>query len=172
MAIVVPAHNEEQLLGRCLGSIVAATRELQVDRPSVQVRTVVVLDRCVDRTAMVASRFPVDCVEVDVGSVGVARSRGVNRAKQTWELMPAQNIWIASTDADSVVQTSWLSQQVQAAEGGARLVLGRVVPDPADLDEVVHAAWHHRHPLGGRIEHVHGANLGIRLDLYLTSATI
>lgn len=164
--VVVPAHNEEQLLGRCLDSVVAAGRVLSTARPEIKVRTVVVLDRCRDRTEQVASNYPIDVVQVEAANVGVARGRGVALAIDVTSHLRPERVWIASTDADSVVPDCWLSHQVMAAESGARLVLGRVEPDSADLDESVHRAWHQRHPLDVGTEHVYGANLGIRLDLY------
>lgn len=169
--VVVPAHDEELLLGRCLTSISRAVENLTAERPGLFATTVVVLDRCRDRSAEVADGFPVDVVRVDAGRVGVARAHGVRWAESTTRPAPANAVWIASTDADTVVPPTWLTQQVQTADLGADLVLGRVEPDPADLDHRIHAAWHRLHPTHAHVNphvhpHVHGANLGIRLDAY------
>ena len=52
--VVIPVHNEEDLLQSCLDAIQCATataRDLGID-----VRTVVVLDACTDRSALIAQR--------------------------------------------------------------------------------------------------------------------
>ena len=77
--VVVPAHDEEALLGACLASIADATARLVLHAPGVVARTTVVLDRCTDGSAAVAASYGVDTVVVDAGSVGVARAAGVER---------------------------------------------------------------------------------------------
>ena len=56
VGIVIPAHNEETVIGRCLEVLLdgAAEGEFQV---------VVVPNGCSDRTADVARRYPVTVVE-------------------------------------------------------------------------------------------------------------
>ena len=81
--VVVPAHDEEQLLGACLASVATATARLVADRPGVVVRTTVVLDRCTDQTGAVAAAYGVDTVAVDAASVGVARAAGIARVAGT-----------------------------------------------------------------------------------------
>ncbi|MGN6408866.1 MAG: glycosyltransferase, partial [Curtobacterium sp.] len=61
----------------------------------------------------------------------------------------------------------WLVQQVEAHADGAHVLVGAVVPDPADLDPVVLARWTLAHPPGSTLGHVHGANLGVRGDVCL-----
>ena len=75
VAIVIPAHNEEELLERCLKSVDSATRRVETD-----VRVVVVLDACRDGSEEVAARWPVSVVLIDAHNVGVARRAGVDRA--------------------------------------------------------------------------------------------
>ena len=164
--VVVPAHDEEELLGRCLTSVAAAAAQLRTARPAVLVETMVVLDRCRDGSEAVAAQHPVEVLRIDAACVGVARARGVEQAARTCADLDPARVWVASTDADTTVSSTWLTQQVDAAEAGAHLVVGRVEPDTADLDGRVHAAWHRLHPAAGDSHHVHGANLGIRLDAY------
>jgi glycosyltransferase involved in cell wall biosynthesis len=51
ISIVIPAHNEEQVIGRCLESILAGTEPGEFD-------VVVVTNGCTDRTAEVAASYP------------------------------------------------------------------------------------------------------------------
>jgi hypothetical protein len=45
-------------------------------------------------------------------------------------------------------------------------VIGRAVPDRDDLDDATWTRWHRRHTSPDVAAHVHGANLGFRLDDY------
>ena len=68
------------------------------------------------------------------------------------------------TDADSTVPARWLLDHLRAADAGADLHVGRVVPDGSHLSEPVLEAWHTAHdelPVGVA---VHGANLGVRAE--------
>ncbi len=51
-SIIIPAHNEEKLIGRCLDSITAASVPYKN-----QVEVIVVLNRCTDRTEEIASAY-------------------------------------------------------------------------------------------------------------------
>lgn len=53
--VVVPAHDEEELIGACLASVATAAARLGLTGPGVVVRTTVVLDGCVDGTAAVVA---------------------------------------------------------------------------------------------------------------------
>jgi glycosyltransferase involved in cell wall biosynthesis len=70
-SVVIPAHNEEAVVLRCLGTLLRDARpgELQV---------VVVANGCTDRTADLvrASGLPVDVIETEVGSKPLALNRG------------------------------------------------------------------------------------------------
>jgi hypothetical protein len=62
--VVVPAHDEEELLGACLVSVATAAARLLAEVPGIAVRTTVVLDRCTDGTAAIAATYDVDTVVV------------------------------------------------------------------------------------------------------------
>ena len=51
-SVVIPAHNEEKYLGRCLDSIMAASASYKD-----QVEVIVVLNRCTDRTEEIAALY-------------------------------------------------------------------------------------------------------------------
>ncbi len=157
--VVVPAHDEEALLGRCLASIAAAAERLP---ERVVVRTVVVLDDCSDATADVAAEHGVATVGTRVRNVGAARALGVAVASR--DAPDEAATWVATTDADSHVDRAWLADHLAAARAGHDALVGPVRPDPADVLPVVLREWHRRHQAPGR--HVHGANVGVRLSAY------
>lgn len=173
--VVVPAHDEEDGIARCVDALAAAVRRLRVERPSVAVRVTVVLDGCTDRTAEeLTAAVDADAlwtvVPLDVlatSHVGVGRARAVGTDHAFADGPAAAARWTAHTDADSRVDPDWLVQQVDAAAAGAHVLVGAVVPDPDDLDPVVLARWTRAHPPGATLGHVHGANLGVRGDVCL-----
>lgn len=159
--VVVPVHDEEVLLPECLAAlqITAADVDLPVD-------VVVVLDDCTDGSADIARSTDVHVLEVADGAVGAARAEGVRAGLALHDDDPA-TVWIACTDADTVVPFHWLRAQRALADDGADVVLGTVRPDPRDLTERQLAAWRATRVPGRPNGHVHGANLGIRADAYL-----
>lgn len=161
--VVVPAHNEEELLGECLSALRVAVHQLTVTRPGVHVRLTVVADRCSDDTARRARELGADVVEVDLGRVGPARQAGVRRVEEVAAEVPAERVWVANTDADTVVPAHWLSRQLDLAEAGYALVLGTVSLEGTDIDPDVLRDWHAAHTLEEGHPHVHGANLGVSL---------
>jgi len=149
-------------MDRCLRSIAVAGAS--VDGPSVHV--VVVLDDCHDGTHAIASSFDVEVCTLGAGSVGIARGHGVARGL-AGATASTDRTWIASTDADSQVPPQWLTCQLALADRGADVVVGTVRPDPDDLSEVEQRVWSSTRVPGRPNGHVHGANLGIRADVYL-----
>ncbi|NHN54852.1 glycosyltransferase [Calidifontibacter sp. DB0510] len=164
-AVVIPAHNEEALLARCLTSVCAAVDLVHRIRPDLRTQVVLVLDRCTDGSAAIARTFPaVHTLGLDAGCVGRARAAGVDAALAS---MPRpERSWVACTDADSQVPASWLVHHVGAAERGIDLLIGAVHPDPDDLQPETLGKWRARHRLGGPHDHVFGANLGVRASTY------
>ncbi len=172
--VVVPARNEEAVLSACLASVDRAADRVRRARPGVTVTVVVVLDSCTDRTADVLDRFPyVGRVEVTVGRVGAARAAGVELARSHVSEQETadqhegdgERTWLASTDADGRVPADWLVGQLEHADRGAAAVVGTVEPDPA-LAAPLRARWLALHSTRDGHTHVHGANLGVRLDHY------
>jgi glycosyltransferase involved in cell wall biosynthesis len=165
VAVVIPAADEEQRIGRCLLSVLAARSQLYRATPSVHVQVIVVLDDCRDATAAQAAAFgEVRLVTIKARNVGAARRAGAGAALQGG-ISPSE-LWLASTDADTQVPPTWLSYMVTESRHGAHLVVGTALPGPA-LDPAVRADWLSRHHLREGHPHVHGANLGIRGDAYL-----
>lgn len=166
VAVVVPARDEAALLPRCLAAVASAAAEVSA---RADVRVIVVADRCLDDTAGVAARalagLDAAVVRVAAGNVGTARRAGVALAERLVAPHGRDRLWIAMTDADSVVPAQWLGAQLAACDDGWDAVSGPV----AVVD------WTARH--GGTAEAleryrrrqrvantvpVHGANLGVR----------
>lgn len=151
--VVIPARDEESLLGDAIEAVLASRRALleasrrQTARRRVPLgcRVVVVLDACIDRSLDVARSFgsQIDIVRVDFAAVGRARSAGVDHALTRFDRPRAQ--WICCTDADTLVQRGWLADHLAVAESGALVAVGRVSPNPPDLTPEALAAWHRAH---------------------------
>lgn len=162
LGVVLPVHNEELLLPRCLAALDRARAAVIVP-----VHVVVVLDSCTDASAEIARTTAApdtDLVAVEARNVGAARAAGV---AVLLERPDAESTWIASTDADSAVGPNWLSGHLGYAEQGFDAVAGTVVIDdwhrhPATRQRAYQHAYQHR--WGHR--HVHGANLGVSASAY------
>jgi glycosyltransferase involved in cell wall biosynthesis len=169
IAIVIPARDEEDGIAPCLDSVFAAMSRVRCRRCVI----VVVDDGSTDRTAAIARARLRDeaglVVSRDGANVGRARADGVAHALAAPAPAPASasSIWLAFTDADTVVPSDWLSHQLDWRARGADAVAG-VVRLPA-ADRAAHAAyeatyargvWRHGH------RHVHGANMGMTAAAY------
>jgi glycosyltransferase involved in cell wall biosynthesis len=164
---VVPARNEEALIERCLGALVASAGVLVRDRPDIVVDLVLVADACADATVSRARSFgEVRRLSSDAGRVGAARAVGVESGLAGLSRHDLDHTWLANTDADSAVPSNWLVDQVVLAEAGADVVIGTVRPDPRDLTPSQWERWQVGHTRGAPNGHVHGANLGLRASVY------
>jgi hypothetical protein len=161
IGVVIPAADEQDELAECLNALlVAKTRANR--QLGLSVRILVVLDACSDRSAEVVSRAAgVEALCVSYRCVGRARAAGVTRVVQ--DASDLTRVWLASSDADSRVPSHWLTGMAEHANAGGHLVLGTVTPD---LPHDTLAMWQARHRLVDGHPHVHGANLGIRADVY------
>lgn len=161
VAVVVPARDEEDRVVACLRSVLASVPE------HLAAAVVLVADGCVDRTAVLARAVGgVHVVEVEHGAVGAARRDGVAAALARLPGFGAQSVWIANTDADTIVPAHWLLHQVALADEGADVVIGTVRPDFDELPPEYRAEWLTTHRRGKPNGHVHGANLGFRASAY------
>lgn len=156
IGVIVPVHNEEAGLERCLCSIArAATHEVLKAEP---VTVVVVLDSCTDRSAEIAVSHAAIAVVVTVRNVGAARAAGASK------LLELGAHWLAFTDGDSTVSSDWLAMQLSLS---AEAVCGTVsvgdwfLHSPALKARYLRA---YRDVDGHR--HVHGANLGVSAEAY------
>ena len=170
LGVVVPARDEAATLPACLAALARAAAHPEVAGTPVLV--VVAADRCTDDTAAVAAAAGALVVTGTGETVGDARHAGalavLARGRRP------ERVWLASTDADSVVPEGWLALQLAAAESGVEALVGLVeVADWTGHPPHVAAAfadeydrWRLAGP-GAVHPHVHGANLGVRGDAYL-----
>jgi glycosyltransferase involved in cell wall biosynthesis len=165
VGVIVPAHNEQELLPACLASLRQAKRILR----GTPVHLVVVADACRDQTAAAARRGGASVVRIDARSVGAARAAGAREVLRRAAHLDPADIWLATTDADTVVPASWLRQQASYASQGWDAVVGTVrVADWSGYQPGTRSQFRERYDGGtGPHPHVHGANLGIRASAYL-----
>jgi GT2 family glycosyltransferase len=165
LGVVVPAHDEQDSLAACLEGLRVAGAAVS-DRARVAV--LVVLDACRDRSESVARRHGVGIVRVTARNVGGARAAGAAALLARHGGAP---VWLASTDADSVVGPGWLSAHRDAWEQGWDALVGTVeVTDWTAHRPSTASRYARRYARGAAGElahrHVHGANLGVRASAY------
>lgn len=156
IAIVVPAHNEQEHIGACLASLrIAARCPALAAEP---VLLVVALDACDDRTGAIAQRMGAHTVTLGARNVGVARALGAQYA------LDAGARWLAFTDADSTVAPEWLAAQLALASDA---VCGTVaVDDWGFYGAAMQAHFRATYTDADGHQHIHGANLGVASDAY------
>lgn len=169
VGVVIPAHNEAATIGRCLRSIGAAAKDV-----AAPVFVVVVDDGSSDCTGELAEAMlagishAVLCV--NFRNVGAARNAGHSRVVEHFRDVETERIWIASTDADSVVGRDWLARQVELAGDGVDAVAGTI--RLATARPVLRAAFEAEYRAkvwGAEHGHIHGANMGARASAYLAA---
>ena len=171
VAVVIPAHDEEALIGRCLASVTRAVAHAHERDPDLAATIVVVLDACTDTTGLQVRRWSVEALEISARNVGTARRAGIAHALASLDSAPGDT-WIAMTDADTVVPRDWITHQLELMDAGIDLVLGTVRPDFADLSARHAAYWRATHERGRPPGNVHGANLGVRASIYAEAGGI
>lgn len=113
VSIVIPAHNEDDYLGRCLESINEQT--LPTDA---KIEIIVVLNRCTDRTKEIAVSHGAMVLVNDAKNISSIRNTGI---------ASATGDWIVTIDADSWMSPGVMAEIFQRAEmqdvlgGGIRI---------------------------------------------------
>jgi glycosyltransferase involved in cell wall biosynthesis len=171
IGVIVPAHNEQDLLPVCLASVHRAARAL----PGTPVHLVVVADACRDRTAEAARRGGASVVDISAGNAGAARAAGAREVLRLTRQLDPASVWLATTDADTLVPARWLARQARYAGQGWDAVVGTVrVADwsgyPPGVRSLFREHYERVQPhdsAADQHDHVHGANLGFRASAYL-----
>jgi hypothetical protein len=143
-SVVVPARDEEGLVGACLRALAA-----QKGVGPEEYEVLLVLDRCTDgteaRAREVAAANPalrLHMLEGPGAGSGLARRVGTEAACRRLLEVGGPDGLICSTDADTVVAPDWLAAQLRAVDGGARAIGGRIdLADPDTLPPGV-LRWH------------------------------
>ncbi|MBA1289279.1 glycosyltransferase [Pseudomonas japonica] len=156
IGVLVPVHNEEQLLGACLSSVLKAARHPELAGEEVEI--LAVLDACTDGSHAIATALGVQTLSVNSRNVGHARSVGASY------LLGRGARWLACTDADSLVGEDWLCNQLKF---GAEAVCGTVhVEDWSGHSAGVQARYMANYQDRDGHRHIHGANLGVCAKAY------
>lgn len=174
--VVIPVHDEERLLPAALASLDRAIRH-DSGNMSASIRVVVALDGCADRSGQIAEEWcrraadyngkaSGEILETTFRNVGEARRAGCKALLDQWSDVFPEDIWLATTDADSEVPRNWITAQLRARADGAQVWVGAVqVRDWSDRAPGTAEAWR-RHDEAEHIP-VHGANFGIAARSYL-----
>lgn len=104
-SVVIPAHNEEKYIGKCLESVIQASEEVSPDK----VQIIVVANRCTDKTADIARKFGAEVYDNSDKCISSVRNTGVRAAKG--EI-------IATIDADSIMTKGSLKEIKEMLESG------------------------------------------------------
>ena len=173
--VVVPVHNEERLVSAALDALDRAISYVSDSRVSVGIA--VVLDTCSDRSSDVVSDWRtraadfheahhIEILELQAGNVGSARSAGCQALLRRWSHAAPEEIWLATTDADSEVPQDWIAAQLRMRRQGAQVWVGAVsVCDWSDRTPGTAEAW--RSQYESEVLPIHGANFGIDATTYL-----
>jgi glycosyltransferase involved in cell wall biosynthesis len=105
LSFIVPAYNEEQLLGRTLSAIHRSAAEL-----GEPFEIVVANDGSTDRTAAIAAEHGATVVTVAHRQIAATRNSGARAARGEW---------LCFVDADTVVNVDVLRAATHALRGGA-----------------------------------------------------
>lgn len=166
VAVGVPARDEEHRIGACLGSLVEAAAELDVP-----VCIGVAADDCSDDTAGVAAHVLEEAatdrlhgvvVVTSHRSAGAARAAAIEAALEGLRA-PAESVWVATTDADTIVDRTWLSTHLSWARRGLDGVAGLVDVSWEPGSDELPTRYLESIASGGTSRghgHLHGANLG------------
>ncbi|OHV34221.1 hypothetical protein BCD49_24750 [Pseudofrankia sp. EUN1h] len=171
MGVVVPAHDEQALIGGCLDALAVAIS--YPDLAGIPVDVLVVTDACADATAARCRARGVRTLDVRDRNVGRARAAGFAALLAGAPNGAASGRWLATTDADSRVAPDWLAAQVRLAGRGADATFGVVdVEDwngcpPMTPDRFAAGYADTARGHAGPHTHVHGATMGLRADAYL-----
>ena len=104
-SFVVPAHNEEALLGATLQALRTAADEI-----GIAYELIVVDDASTDRTAEIAAQFGAEVVPVNFRKISAVRNAGARQAKGDV---------LVFVDADTLVPAATLAAVCQALANGA-----------------------------------------------------
>jgi glycosyltransferase involved in cell wall biosynthesis len=169
IAVLIPARNEEQLLPRCLESIVAAFAQLPA---RVTADIVIAVDRSSDRTLEIAERMVRGrgvVISMKSGIVGRARAMAARTALGRYR-GALSRCWLANTDADSSVPADWMIAHLNLASENVEAIAGTVDVDSfEEHSDFVAERFRTSYVMrpDGSHSHVHGANFGVRADAYM-----
>lgn len=113
VSIVIPAHNEEKYITKCIESVNDSSKIANVD-----VEIIIVLNRCKDNTEKIAKSLGAKTIKDDIKNLSHIRNTGIKLAKG--EI-------IMTLDADSLVSKNLISEVLRLVKtdkyvgGGVRI---------------------------------------------------
>ncbi|HJQ81156.1 MAG TPA: glycosyltransferase [Lacipirellulaceae bacterium] len=105
LSFVIPTHNEEQFIGRCISSVTASARAM--GQPF---EVIVVDDASTGRTAEISASRGAKVVKVAHRQIAATRNAGAREARGEW---------LFFVDADTLANPRALRACLQALDGGA-----------------------------------------------------
>jgi glycosyltransferase involved in cell wall biosynthesis len=158
IVVGVPARNEAATIADCLRALVVAAELVDV-----AVEIVVAADGCRDDTAAIAESVVPGCVlRTDHRGAGAARAAAIDEGLR--RRAGRDRVWVATTDADTLVHESWLATHLAWAGTGVDGIAGLVDVAWAPGQEQLAARYRESLTADGLSvghRHVHGANLGL-----------
>jgi len=109
LSFVIPAHNEEDLIGQCLGSILEQAAGRLDD-----IEIIVVNNASTDKTREAASSFP-GVIIVDEPKKGIVHARRAGFLVSNGDL-------IANVDADTILTPGWIDKVLKEFSENQNLV--------------------------------------------------
>jgi len=152
ISIIIPAYNEEKLIGLCLSSL----EKQDFNRENYEI--IVVDNGSTDDTAQIVKDFNVKLIYEPKKGVVFATKKG---------FLEAKGKIIATTDADTIVPPDWLSSIYKAFENNPNVVIagGRLMLIPRNF--LSYLAGFFMNCIGGAIlKDISGPNFAIRKDIY------
>ncbi len=114
ISFVIPAYNEQKMIGKCLTSVFAEIKRAQKKYKGFQAEVVVVDNASTDKTREEALKFSgVTVVQESLKGLVYARRAG-------W--VASEGALVANIDADTKVPSGWLSTVLDAFAADSRLV--------------------------------------------------
>lgn len=99
LSIIVPAHNEEKYLPKCLDSISVAASKI-----ALPVEVIVSLNRCTDQTEHIAKRYGAITVLEDARNIARIRNAGVAAATGDVVITMDADSWMAPNMLQEVIR--------------------------------------------------------------------
>jgi len=109
-SVIIPAHNEEKYIAKCLQSVRGAMHHIKPHRAEM----IVVANRCTDKTAEIAERYGARVVVNDDKCIAAVRNAGVRAANGRI---------IVTIDADSVM-TRYALAEIRSMLASGRYIGG------------------------------------------------
>lgn len=109
LSFVIPAHNEEDLIGKCLDSVLKQAADRSDD-----IEIIVVNNASTDNTREIASSFP-EVIIVDEPKKGLVNARHAGFKASRGDL-------IANVDADTILTPGWIDKVLKAFSDNPNLV--------------------------------------------------